>query len=35
MARLHHHVYVIELSRDVLLEPRFRKCNAGYVEDKP
>lgn len=25
--RKHHYVYVIELSRDVLLEPRFRKNN--------
>jgi hypothetical protein len=33
--RKHHHVYVIELSRDVLLEPRFRRCNPGYVEGKP
>ena len=33
--RRHHHVYVIELSRDVLLEPRFRKSNPGYVEGKP
>jgi hypothetical protein len=27
--RKHHHVYVIELSKDVLLEPRFRKNNPG------
>ena len=33
--RKHHHVYVIELSKDVLLEPRFRKGNQGYVEGKP
>ncbi len=33
--RPHHHVYVIELSKDVLLEPRFRKNNPGYVEGKP
>lgn len=33
--RKHHHVYVIELSKDVLLEPRFRKNNPGYVEGKP
>ena len=26
----HHNVYVIELSCDVLSEPRFRKANAGY-----
>ena len=33
--RKHHHVYVIELSKDVLLEPRFRKGNPGYVEGTP
>jgi hypothetical protein len=33
--RKHHHVYVIELSKDVLLEPRFRKCNPNYIEGKP
>ena len=26
----HHNVYVIELSKDVLNEPRFRKANEGY-----
>ncbi|MBA4264616.1 MAG: hypothetical protein C0453_06000 [Comamonadaceae bacterium] len=31
----HHNVYVIELSRDVLFEPRFRKNNPGYVIGKP
>jgi Domain of unknown function (DUF1814). len=31
----HHHVYVVELSKDVLSEPRFRKNNPGYVEGKP
>jgi len=31
----HHHVYVVELSKDVLLEPRFRKCNPGYIDGKP
>ena len=25
----HHHVYVVELSKDVLNEPRFRKNNPG------
>jgi hypothetical protein len=36
MGRRHHyHVYVVELSRDVLLEPRFRRANPGYVEGKP
>lgn len=29
--RNHHHVYVIELSKDVLYESRFRKANPGYV----
>ena len=33
--RKHHHVYVIELAKDVLLEPRFRKCNPNYIEGKP
>lgn len=36
MARGHHyHVYVIELSKDVLYQPRFRKSNPGYVPGKP
>ena len=30
--RKHHHVYVIELSKDVLLEPRFRKGNPGNID---
>jgi hypothetical protein len=33
--RPHYHVYVIELSRDVLDEPKFRKSNPGYVEGQP
>ena len=33
--RPHHHVYVIELHPGVLLEPRFRKCNPGYVDGQP
>ncbi|MCA3238102.1 MAG: hypothetical protein ING32_07870 [Curvibacter sp.] len=33
--RPHYHVYVIELSRDVLDEPKFRKRNPGYVEGQP
>ncbi len=33
--RLHHHVYVVELSKDVLLERKFRRCNPGYVDGKP
>lgn len=31
----HYHVYVIELSPDVLLQARFRKCNPNYVDGKP
>lgn len=33
--RWHHHVYVIELSKDVLYEARFKKSNPGYVTGKP
>lgn len=33
--RHHHHVYVVELSKDVLSEPRFRKNSPGYIEGKP
>ena len=33
--RKHHHVYVIELSREVLDVPRFRKCNPNYIDGKP
>jgi predicted GIY-YIG superfamily endonuclease len=33
--RPHHHVYVIELSKDVLAEAKFRRNNPGYVEGKP
>lgn len=33
--RPHHHVYVIELHKDVLFEPKFRKCNPGYVDGQP
>lgn len=35
MPRCHHHVYVIELHPDVLLEAKFRRCNSGYVAGKP
>ena len=31
----HYSVYVIELDRAVLLEPRFVKSNPGYREGKP
>jgi hypothetical protein len=33
--RYHYHVYVIELSQDVLDEPRFRKANPDHVAGKP
>lgn len=33
--RNHYHVYVIELSKDVLHEARFKKANPGYVAGKP
>ena len=33
--RYHYHVYVIELSKDVLHEGRFKKCNPDYVPGKP
>jgi hypothetical protein len=31
----HYHVYVIELSKDVLHEKRFTKANPGYISGKP
>lgn len=31
----HYHVYVIELSKDVLYEGRFKKGNPDYVVGKP
>ena len=34
-AAAHHHVYVIELAKAVLDEPKFRKHNPGYVEGRP
>ena len=33
--RPQYHVYVIELSPDVLLLARFRMCNPNYVDGKP
>ncbi len=33
--RNHYHVYVIELSKDVLYEAKFRKCNPGYIPGTP
>jgi hypothetical protein len=36
MSRGHHYsVYVVELSRDVLYERRFRNANPDYVAGKP
>jgi hypothetical protein len=32
--RDHYHVYVIELSKDVLYEGRFKKSNPGYITGK-
>ena len=33
--RAHHSVYIVELSKDVLSEPKFRKCNPYYNLTKP
>jgi predicted GIY-YIG superfamily endonuclease len=33
--RKHYHVYVIELSKDVLYEGKFKKCNPSYITGKP
>jgi len=33
--RNRYHVYVVELSKDVLLESRFMKGNPDYVDGKP
>ena len=33
--RAHHHVYIVELSPDVLLVPRFKKSNPDYIQGKP
>ncbi len=33
--RPHYHVYVVELSKAVLDEPRFRKSNPNYREGQP
>ena len=35
MRRHHHHVYVIELSPDVIYEAGFRKANPDYLRGKP
>ncbi len=34
-ARDHHHVYVVLLSKDVLYELKFKKCNPDYDPAKP
>ena len=33
--RYHYNVYVVELSKDVLYEARFKKANPDYVAGKP
>jgi hypothetical protein len=33
--RNHYHVYVIELSKDVLHKGRFKRCNPDYIIGKP
>ena len=33
--REHYHVYVIELSNDVLYEGKFKRCNPDYITGKP
>lgn len=33
--RAHHHVYVVELSSDVLRDARFMRANPGYMTGKP
>ena len=35
MPRHHHHVYVIELAREVLDEARFRRANPDYLAGSP
>jgi hypothetical protein len=34
MPRRRYHVYIVELSKDVLYERRFRKANPDYVEGR-
>ena len=33
--RAKHNVYVIELSKDVFYEPKFKRCNPDYISGKP
>jgi hypothetical protein len=35
MKKERYHVYVIELSKDVLDKPRFMRSNLGYVHGQP
>jgi hypothetical protein len=35
LRRKHYHVYVIELSKDVLYEVRFKKSNPDYIAGEP
>lgn len=35
VARHHHSVYVVLLSKDVLHESRFKRCNPGYDPSQP
>ena len=34
-ARQHHHVYVVELAKAVIYEPRFHKANPNYDPTRP
>lgn len=34
MARHHHYVYVVELARDVMYEPRFKRANPDYLGER-
>ena len=34
-AKQHHHVYVVELAKAVIYEPRFRKANPNYDPTRP
>ena len=35
MPKERHFVYVIELDKDVLYEPKFKKANPGFETGKP
>ena len=32
--RKHHNVYLVDLSKDVLFEGKFKKCNPNYMAGK-